>query len=127
MSGSGSGSGSFEQHVQKWVETDNQVRALNERLSQLRETRRQLEESMSRHAKEQSWSARPTIQISDGKLTLTQVKVSSPLTFKYVEKCLRELLPSQPEKVDTILEYLHSHRETKMVNEVKRVWNSTTS
>ena len=116
--------GTFEQHVQQWVETDNQLRALSERLGTLREKRRQLEASLRAYAQEQKWPARPTIHISDGKLTLTQVKVSSPLTFKYVETCLRDLLPTQPEKVNTILEYLHSHRETKMVNEVKRVWNA---
>jgi hypothetical protein len=63
------------------------------------------------------------VQISDGKLRFVNTKVSSPLTFKYVEKSLGEVIKNQTQ-VKQIVEYLKEKRDVKVVPEIKRFSNN---
>jgi len=113
---------SFEQNIQQWVSIDNQIRLLNDKIHELREKKSQLGENITTHV-EQNNLRNATVQISDGKLRFVNTKVSSPLTFKYVEKSLGEVIKNQTQ-VKQIVEYLKEKRDVKVVPEIKRFSNN---
>lgn len=113
---------SFEQNIQQWVAIDNQIKLLNDKIYELREKKTKLGENITNHV-EQNNLRNATIQISDGKLRFVHTKVSSPLTFKYVEKSLGEVIKNQTQ-VKQIVEYLKEKRDVKVVPEIKRISNN---
>jgi hypothetical protein len=113
---------SFEQNIQQWVSIDNQIRLLNDKIHELREKKSQLSENITNHV-EQNNLRNATVQISDGKLRFVNTKVSSPLTFKYVEKSLGEVIKNQTQ-VKQIVEYLKEKRDVKVIPEIKRFSNN---
>jgi len=109
---------SFEENVQKWVALDNQIKSINEKLQELRDKKAKVNEQIQVYANKNKLQ-NATIQISDGKLKLTETKVASPLTFKYLEKCLGEVISNETQ-VKQIIEYIKEQREVKLVPEIKR-------
>jgi hypothetical protein len=113
---------SFEQQIQQWVSIDNKIRILNDQIKELREKKMKLSDNLNDYAKENSLS-NATIQISDGKLKFASTKVQSPLTFKYLEKSLGEIIKNE-NQVKQIVEYIKNKREVKVVPEIKRFSNN---
>lgn len=109
---------SFESEIKEWVSIDNQIKLLNERVKQLREKRNLLEGNLTKYA-EKNDLYRSTIKISDGTLKFSNTKVTEPLTFKYLEKALKEIIPNETQAA-TILEHVKQKRQTKTVPEIKR-------
>lgn len=113
---------SFEQNIQQWVSVDNQIKALNERLKDLRENKSNLAEKINQHIEERNLT-NATIKISDGQLKFVKIKETQPLTFKYLETCLKEIIKNE-DQVNKIVEYIKNKRETKSVSEIKRLYNN---
>jgi hypothetical protein len=113
---------SFEQQIQQWVSIDNKIRLLNDQIKELREKKLKLSDNLNDYAKENNLS-NATIQISDGKLKFASTKVQSPLTFKYLEKSLGEIIKNE-NQVKQIVEYIKNKREVKVVPEIKRFSNN---
>lgn len=112
---------SFESHVQQYVSVDNQIKLLNEKLKTLRDTRTVLTERLTTQALSNNM-INSTINISDGKLKFADVKVQTPLTFKYVERVLGEVI-SNKAQVNQIMEHLKQKREVKVIKDIKRISN----
>jgi hypothetical protein len=112
----------FENQVQQWVSVDNQLKILNEKVKQLRDTRNSLSENITTYAQKNNLS-NSIIQISDGKLKIANTKVQPPLTFKYVEKTLGEVISNEAQ-VRLIVEHLKQKRDIKIVPEIKRFYNN---
>jgi hypothetical protein len=108
----------FEENIQKWVSVDNQMRVLNEKIKELREKKNDLSTTITEYLEENQMDY-PTIQISDGKLKFTKTRVSEPLTFKYLEKSLSEIIRNETQ-VKKIIEHIKKNREVKVVQEIKR-------
>jgi hypothetical protein len=111
-------SSGFEKQVQDWVSIDNQLKILNDKVRDLREKRNSLTGSLSKYAQNNSLT-NSAIQISDGKLKFVNTKVTEPLTFKYLEKTLAEIIKSDTQ-VKQIIDHVKAKRETKIVPEIKR-------
>jgi len=107
---------SFDKQIQEWVTLDNEIKTLNNRLKLVRERKHQLEERLYEHEVSKDYSVR----ISDGILKFTNTKIAAPLTFKYIEQTLGEIIKNK-EQMTTILSYLKSKREIKIVPEIKRI------
>jgi hypothetical protein len=112
---------SFENTIQKWVSIDNQIKIHNEKLRSLREEKSNLNEILLRQGSTNNL-LNNTIQISDGKLKFVNTKISPPLTFKYVEKSLGDIIKNE-DQVKRIMDYLKNHRDIKNVQEIKRYSN----
>jgi len=112
----------FEQNIQQWVSIDNQIKLLNDKIHELREKKHDLGETINSYI-EKNELKNATVQISDGKLRFVSTKVASPLTFKYVEKALGDVIKNQTQ-VKQIVEHLKSNREIKIVPEIKRISNN---
>ena len=112
----------FEQTIQQWVLLDNQVKIYNEKLKELRNKRDNIEEKLSQHALNNNLT-NSTIKTSDGKLKFVNTKIASPLTFKYLEKSLGEIIKNT-EQVTVIINHIRNNRECKIIPELKRFYNN---
>jgi hypothetical protein len=110
--------GNFEENIQKWVLLDNQLKVLNEKIHEVRDKKSQLLDSITEYA-EKNKLMDANIQISDGKLKFTKTRISEPLTFKYLEKSLSNIIRNEAQ-VKQIIEYVKNNREIKIVPEMKR-------
>ena len=93
---------------------------LNEKIKELRDQKSTLSENIYDYVKTNQIS-KSTIQISDGRLRFVDTKVAEPLTFKYLEKTLGEIIKNESQ-VKVIMEHLKQKREVKVVSEIKRFY-----
>ena len=112
----------FENQIQQWVSLDNQLKQINEKIKEMREKRNVLEKNIINHASSNNLS-NATIQISDGKLKFANTRVPEPITFKYLEKTLGEVIKNESQ-VKLIMEYIKQKRNIKIVPEIKRFSNN---
>jgi hypothetical protein len=112
----------FENEIKQWVQLDNQLKELNEQTKELREKRNSLEKTITTYAASNNLS-NSTIQISNGKLKFSNTRIPEPLTFKYLEKSLSEIIKNE-NQVQLIIEHIKQKRNVKIVSEIKRFSNN---
>ena len=113
---------SFENKIQQWVQIDNQVKKLNDQVKQLREQRNSLETNLTSYVKTNNITD-TTIKINNDKIKFVDTKVPEPLTFKYLEKTLGEIINNETQ-VQAIMEHIKQKRTFKIVPEIKRFSNN---
>ncbi len=113
---------SFEQQLQQWVAIDNQMKILGDRMKELRDKKNTLSQSINTHV-ENSNLTNTTVKLNDGQLRFVSVKETQPLTFKYLETCLREIIKNE-EQVTKIVEYIKNKRDVSYVQEIKRMYKN---
>jgi hypothetical protein len=109
---------SFESQVQQWVTADNQLKLLNEKTKVLRQLKHDLTDKLTIYASQNN-SLNNTINITDGRLRFANINTYAPLTFKYIEQSLGEIIHN-PEQVKLIVNHLRENREVKVVPDLKR-------
>ena len=110
---------SFENQVQQWVSLDNQLKIYSEKIKELRDKKNSITENIQQHVKTNKLS-QSTIQISDGKLKFVETRVSEPLTFKYLENTLSEIIKNE-NQVKILMDYIKQKRSYKEIQEIKRL------
>jgi seryl-tRNA synthetase len=113
---------SFENQIQQWVSIDNQLKQINEKVKELREKRNTLEQNITNYASSNNLS-NSSIKIGDDKLKFTNTRVPEPITFKYLEKTLCEVIKNESQ-VKLIIEHIKQKRNIKIVPEIKRFSNN---
>ena len=113
---------SFENQIQQWVSYDNQVKTLSDKIKEIKNKRNELEDNITKYASTNNLS-NSTVQISDGKLRFVNTKIQEPITFKYLEKTLSEVIKNESQ-VKLIIEHLKQKRSIKIVPEIKRFSNN---
>lgn len=113
---------SFENQIQQWVQLDNQIKQLNEKIREIKDKRNILEKNIITYASSNNLS-NSSIKISDGRLKFTNTRISEPLTFKYLEKTLGDIIKN-PSQINLIMEHIKQKREVKFVSEIKRFSNN---
>jgi hypothetical protein len=108
----------FEKDIQQWVSIDNQLKILNEKVKELRDKKNELSTNLTKYAETNDLSNK-IIQITDGKLKFVKTRVAAPLTYKYLEKSLSDIIKNDTQ-VKQIIHYLKENRESKIVQELKR-------
>ena len=112
---------SFENNIKTWVTYDNEIKELNNKLKNLREKKNNLTNDIFNYVNDKNITNK-NIKINDGTLKFTTIKVTSPLTFKFINECLSEII-NNPEQVKQIINYLKEKRENKYVEEIKRFYS----
>lgn len=112
----------FEKSIQQWVSLDNQLKLLYDKLVETREKKQEITKDIISYAEKNNLQS-SVINISDGKLKFAETKISSNLTFKYVEKSLGEII-SDPKLVNQIMTHLKTKRDVKTSKEIKRYVNT---
>jgi hypothetical protein len=113
---------SFENQIQQWVSIDNQLKNINEKAKELREKRNALEQSITNYASSNNLS-NASIKISDGRLKFTNTRVPEPITLKYLEKTLSEVIKNESQ-AKLIMDHIRQKRNIKIVPEIKRFSNN---
>lgn len=111
---------SFENQIQQWVLIDNELKKMNDRTKELRDKRTQLCDNITKYANNNNMST-SVIQISDGKIKFANTKIQEPLTFKYLEKSLSEVIKNESQ-VKLIIDHVKNNRSSKHITEIKRFY-----
>ena len=109
----------IQENVQKWIDIDNKIKEQNELIKRLRNERTSIEESITTYASDNHLN-NLSIKTNDGILKLFDLKTSSPLSFKYIEKCLSEIIDDD-EKVLEIITYLKEKRSVSITKSIKKI------
>ena len=109
---------SFENQIQLWISTDNQIQLLSNQIKELKEKRNNLEEIIINHTSQNNLNNKTAQMINNG-IKISQSKTYEPLTFKYLEKMLNEIITNK-QQVQLIVDHLKKRREIKTINELKR-------
>jgi hypothetical protein len=112
---------SFEDNIKQWVMIDNQIKQYSAHVKELRQQKNNLSNNIISHAVDNNMSHN-TIQITDGTLKFQNMKVTSPLTFKFITECLNDCIEDE-EQVKMLINYIKKKREVKYVPEVKRTYS----
>ena len=112
----------FEQKIQQWVSIDNQLKSYTEKVKELRDKKNIIAEQINQQIEIQELS-NSSIKINDGQLKFVKIKETQPLTFKYLETCLSEIIKNE-EQVKKIIEYIKNKREIKYIPEIKRFYSN---
>ena len=80
----------FQTNIQQWVNIDNKIKSLQKEIKQHRTTKNDLTQNIFTYAEANNLE-NAVIQISDGKLKFQNSKTNSPLTFFFIENCLKEI------------------------------------
>ena len=112
----------FENQIKQWFQLDNQIKELNDQVKGLRDKRNILEKIITTYASNNNLSS-SSLQIGENKLKFGNTRVPEPLTFKYLEKTLSEIIKNE-NQVKLIIEHIKNKREIKIVPEIKRFFNN---
>ena len=112
----------FKEQIQQWVTIDNQLKIIGERMKELRDKKNENTDQINTHI-ETAELSNSVVKINDGQLKFIKVKETQPLTFKYLETCLSEIIKNE-EQVKKIIEYVKNKREITYVSEIKRSYNN---
>lgn len=112
---------SFEERIKEWVSTDNMMKLYLEKIRELRHKRNDITDSLITYAADQNLE-HAVIQISDGRLKFQQTKTTAPLTFKFIEQCLKDCIAND-EDVDQIIKYIKEKRSIRIVPDIKRFYS----
>ena len=112
----------FKEQIQQWVTIDNQLKIIGERMKELRDKKNEITDQINAHI-ETAELSNSVVKINDGQLKFIKVKETQPLTFKYLETCLSEIIKNE-EQVKKIIEYIKNKREITYVSEIKRSYNN---
>ena len=82
----------LEQNIQQWVTIDNQLKLLSDKTKELRDKKNILAEKICSENEDLS------VKISDGRLRVVQTRETQPLTFKFLETCLSEIIKNEISK-----------------------------
>jgi len=111
---------SLEQRIQRWVQLDNELKQLNERTRELRESRNAMESSILTHVAEHNLS-HATVRIKDGTLKFAfNVRQPPALTLSFLNEALAECCP--PQQAAAIMQHVRAKRDAaaKLVPEIRR-------
>ena len=111
-------SNEFIEKVRSWVQLDNDIKKYNEHMRQLRHNKHIVTNEICEYMEHNSLTGK-TIEISKGTLKYAKKKEYAPLTFGYVEECLKKVL-SSGDDVDYIMQYIRDNREIKTVSDIRR-------
>lgn len=113
---------SFEEKLNLWINLDNKIKVMNENIKQLKEQRDTLENEITLFSKENNL-VNSFIKINDNKVKIINTKISEPITFKYLEKSLADIINNQ-EQIQLIIQHLKDNRQNKIIQEIKRYNNN---
>lgn len=109
----------FENNIQQWISIDNQIKQLNEKIKDLRDKKTIVGKQICDHAFSNELS-NSTIKMGETKLKFTNTKITEPITFKYLENTLKEVIKNE-NQVNILLDHLKQKRSFKIVQEIKRL------
>ena len=106
------------ENIKTWVLIDTKLKMVNEKIREMRDKKSYLLNQINDYVYENNMKE-TKIEITDGELLFCERKEYAPLTYKYLEECLQNVI-SDESHVDHIMNYIKSNRKIKLVNDIKR-------
>lgn len=112
----------FDETMAEWVDIDNQIKQINIKLSELKEEKNYTSDKLNEYIENHGVDKKSiNVNLKDSHIKFVTTKVPQTLTFKYLEKCLDEIITDK-EQINQIIEYVKSNREINEINEIKRIY-----
>ena len=109
----------FEKQLHQWVLIDNQMKIVNEKVKELRNAKQTLSQEIMKTV-DMNRLSQKTYSINNEKIKFIHTNVSQPITLKYLETCLKDIIPNESQR-NQILNYIKQKREIKSQFEIKRL------
>jgi len=109
---------SLEDNIKKWVLLDNDIKALTEKIKQLKHDKNSYNANILDYISRNDLD-NVTIKISDGKLKFIDVNCAQPLTYKFIYECLCKYFEDN-ETIVNVIKFIKSERVIKTTKEIKR-------
>ena len=94
--------------MDQFLQIDNRIRELNEQLRNLREKRNLLESYIIKN------------NVKHAQCKVIETKHAEPITFRYLEKSLGEIIPDK-QQLQKVIEHVKQRRQITITKEVKRL------
>ena len=112
----------FDETMSEWVHIDNRIKQLSEQLNKLKEEKNEISDKLNDYVESNSVDRKSiNVNLKDSQIKFITTKVPQTLTFKYLEKCLSEII-TDAEQVEQIIDYVKSNRTINEINEIKRIY-----
>lgn len=111
----------FTNMIKEWVTIDNELRELSLKSKSLREKKNNLNNNVINYIETNNLD-NAIIKISDGTLKFNYTNISQPLTFKYINECLNDII-NDKNQVESIINYIKNKRNVKSIMDIKRNYN----
>ena len=108
---------SFETSVKEWILVDKEMRELNAKMHELRAKRNELDAQIITHSENRNAK---TFKYGDVKMRVVNTNTAESLTFKYLEKCLSDMVKNETQ-VKQMIEYIKQTRSIKQSTHVERI------
>ena len=112
---------SFIDNIKEWVTLDNNYQNLMQEIKEIRLLKQKYQHELYNYLGDKNLQ-NAQITIGDGKLRFNNTQVSQPLTFKYIESTLREIINDE-NHIELIINTLKQRRNVKTIAEIKRYYN----
>ena len=110
----------LEDKIKKWVILDNKNREINDMLKKVRDEKKGTEDDIYKIIENRNMK-NISVNISDGRLAFSETKSSTPLTYKFIEKCLLEIIDNEA-SVERIIEHIKNSRQVGEKQTIKRFY-----
>ena len=112
---------SLEKQIKEWVSIDNKLKMHQEIVKELRSQRNEIGGDILMYVDTNKLD-NAVIEISDGRLKFNNIKITSPLTFRFITNCLNDCI-SDPSDVEKIMNYIKNKRDIKYIKDIKRFYS----
>jgi hypothetical protein len=109
----------FTENIKAYATIDAKIKSFNEELKELRSTKNELTNSIYEYVNEANLEGH-SVAVGNNKLKFSKTRVVAPLTLKYIETCLGELI-EETDTINSIMNYIKEKREVKYVNAIKKL------
>jgi uncharacterized membrane protein YgaE (UPF0421/DUF939 family) len=111
----------MDEDIKQWITLNNELKIMNEKINVLRERKNNLCKKIYNYANNNRLVDN-FIPLTNGKIKITTINVTQPLTFKYIEKSLGEIIKNE-NQIKQIVNHIKEKREIKLVPDIKYVDN----
>jgi hypothetical protein len=94
--------------MEQFIQIDTKIKELNDQLRKLREKRNLLEAHIIKH------------NIQHSQCKIIETRHAEPVTFRYLEKSLGEIIPDK-QQLQKVIEHVKQRRQITTSKEVKRL------
>ena len=112
----------LEEQIKAWVLYDNQIKAYNDKVKEIRTKKISLGENIVEYMKRKHPN-HSTIEISDGKLKIANSNTCAPMSLKFIEGCILSYF-SDEKLTNDLMNYIKEKRQIKSSVEIKRFYSS---
>ena len=109
-----------EDNIKKWVVLDNKYKILTNEIKLLRNEKNKITENLINDFERKNMKF-PIINISDGKLSLTNIKVGNVMSYNFLLECFNDFLKDDVQ-ANKLLEFIKSRRTYNNVSNIKRIY-----